>query len=282
MEVIFMADVTFTSPQSCSSENTYTDAVCINASRIYDSCGSKDCLNNLNVYFTPANQMVLQNACSVRICKASVITSKVEVEPVAFHRGFYAVDVTFYFDIGLEVYSSGCSIPSTINGLAVYGKRVVLYGSEGNSKSFSSDTDSITCEEKTNCCTYKGNTPRATVQISEPMALSAELKCTCHRGAPLCNLPECVLNYFGDNLSVSTEQSVTATIGIFTITQLERNVQIMIPSYEFCIPRKECATKSDDPCEVFSKVDFPNASFFPPNAREEEKERYSFECGCSN
>lgn len=33
-----------------SAENKCTDAVCINASRIYDSCGSKDCLSNLDVF----------------------------------------------------------------------------------------------------------------------------------------------------------------------------------------------------------------------------------------
>ena len=278
-----MPDATFgSSSESCATDNNSSGAVCVNANRIYDSCGSKDCLSNLNVYFTPASQMIIKNASSVRICKASVITATVDVEPVAFHRGFYAVDVTFYFDIGLEAFNNGCSIPSSVNGLAVYGKRVVLYGSEASTKSFSSDAECVLCEEKKNCCTYQGTAPKATVQISDPMALSAELKCGCQNGLPSCKIPECVITYFGDNFCPSSEQYVTATIGIFTITQLERKVQIMIPSYEFCIPRKECAPKSDDPCEVFNKVEFPNASFFPPNAREEEKERYSFECGCSN
>ena len=50
------------------------------------------------------------------------------------------------------------------------------------------------------------------------------------------------------------------TIGIFTITRLERDVQIMIPSYDFCVPRKECPSAPDDPCEVFSKIDFPTGT----------------------
>ena len=89
------------------TENKCTDAVCINASRIYDSCGSKDCLSNLAVYFTPCSQSVINNASSVKICKASVITADVSVESIAFHRGCYAVDVTFYFDISLEAYTCG-------------------------------------------------------------------------------------------------------------------------------------------------------------------------------
>ena len=54
-----MSDVPF-----CSSENACTEGgeqtngcepVCINVSRIYDSCGAKDCLSNLPVMFTEAN-----------------------------------------------------------------------------------------------------------------------------------------------------------------------------------------------------------------------------------
>lgn len=263
-----------------TSENRCSDAVCINASRIYDSCGSKDCLNNLTVYFTPCNQAVINNASSVKICKASVITADVSVEPVAFHRGYYAVDVTFFFDIAVEAYSCGCSIPSKVNGLAIYGKRTVLYGSEASTRSFSSG-DSAECTQRTTSCTYSEFSPNATVQISEPMALSAKLVKRCVEPLPCVKIPESVITYFGDNFALSGEASVVAMIGIFTITQLERTVQLMIPSYDFCIPRKECKCESDDPCEVFNKVDFPNASFFPPNEREEEKEKHNFECSCN-
>lgn len=56
----------------------------------------------------------------------------------------------------------------------------------------------------------------------------------------------------------------------------------MIPSYDFCVPRKECAAKTDDPCEVFSKIEFPTDSFFPPKAGECEKDTKPFECECNN
>lgn len=262
------------------TENKCTDAVCINASRIYDSCGSKDCLSNLAVHFTPCSQTVINNASSVKICKASVITADVSVESIAFHRGCYAVDVTFYFDISLEAYTCGSTIPSRVNGLAIYGKRSVLYGSESNSKSFSSNS-SIVCSQPVTSCGCTEFLPNATVQISEPMALSARLIKGCVPQLPCAPIPECVITYFGDDFAVTGDASVSATIGIFTITQLERNVQIMIPSYDFCIPRKECKPESDDPCEVFSRVDFPNESFFPPNARPEEREKCNFECGCN-
>lgn len=55
--------------------------------------------------------------------------------------------------------------------------------------------------------------------------------------------------------------SVYATIGIFTIVQIERNVQMLIPAYDFCIPEKECVTTSDNPCEMFNRLEFPTNEF---------------------
>ena len=81
-----MSDVPF-----CSSENACTEGgeqtngcepVCINVSRIYDSCGAKDCLSNLPVMFTEANQKIIDGACSVKISNVRIITSTVEVEPI--------------------------------------------------------------------------------------------------------------------------------------------------------------------------------------------------------
>lgn len=281
-----MSDATFgpeqTSRQDESQNNSGCDAVCIDAARIYDSCGAKDCLSDLTLMFSEENQCIVDEACSVRICKASVITSTVEVEPVAFHRGFYAVDMVFYFAVTCEVYSKSVALPSTISGLATYGKRVVLYGSDGDAKTFSSESPVVCdCHEKDCQCGYPGSLPKAMVQISNPMALSAKLNsCKCGCSMPCTSIPECVIDYFGGCLVPPKKKCITATIGIFTITQLIRNVQIMIPSYDFCVPRKECTARTDDPCEVFSKIEFPTDSFFPPNAGECGDGEKSFDCRC--
>lgn len=253
-----------------NSNGSDCDAVCIDAARIYDSCGAKDCLRDLQVIFTEKNQCIVENACSVRINKVSVITATVNVEPVAFHRGFYGVDMVFYFAVTADVYTTSSSTPTTMTGLATYGKRVVLYGSDGCVKTFSSDAPSIECSAKDDDCSCVCSTcvPKATVQISNPMALSAKLK-SCHSSGsdPYCgSLPDCVSDYFCDSLVTPASNYVAVTIGIFTITQLIRNVQLLIPSYDFCVPRKECTARTDDPCEVFSKIEFPTDSFFPPNA----------------
>lgn len=282
-----MPDLHFGSEQPLSAEHTSDsgcDAVCINAARIYDSCGAKDCLPDLPVMFTQCNQEIVEKACSVRINRAHIITTTVDVEPVAFHRGFYAVDTVYYFAVTVDVYTAENAIPKTISGLATYGKRVVLFGSDGSVKTFSSD-ECVRCESEDSCCPCdcQSSLPKASVQISCPMALSAALKdFRKHRNSLPCTaIPECVKEYFGGCLVPPCEKFVAATLGIFTITQLERNVQIMIPSYDYCIPRKECKAKSDDPCEVFSKIEFPTNSFFPPKPCECEREDGKYECECS-
>jgi hypothetical protein len=289
-EVIFMPDVPFESEQRQLQEENSTNfsecnAICVDAARIYDSCGAKDCLSDLTLMFTEDNQCIVDNACSVRICKASVITSTIDVESVAFHRGFYAVDMVFYFAVTCEVYTSSNTIPSTITGLATYGKRVVLYGSESCTKSFSSDSPVVCDSPDSNCgCEGENALPKATVQISNPMALSAKLKSGCGCNVPCTQIPECVANYFGSSLVPPRNKFIAATIGIFTITQLIRNVQILIPSYDYCVPRKECQTHTDDPCEAFSKIEFPTECFFPPNDVDTQScggSETAFECDCS-
>ncbi len=282
-----MPDVSFGAEQMPFGVGNTPDSgcntVCIDAARIYDSCGAKDCLSDLPLMFTQKDQCLIEEACSVRINRASVITSTVEVEPVAFHRGFYSVDMVFYFAVNLDVYPVSGAIPTTVNGLAMYGKRVVLYGSDGCVKTFSSDAPVVCDTKDIDCsCVCTNTLPKATVQISDPMALSAKLKkCEKTISMPCGNIPDCVTEYFGCELVPPETRQVIVTIGIFTITQLQRNVQLTIPSYEFCVPRKECAARTDDPCEVFSKIEFPTDSFFPPNVGDCDKKcGKSCECDC--
>ena len=59
---------------------------------------------------------------------------------------------------------------------------------------------------------------------------------------------------------------VIVTLGIFSIVQLIRNVQMLMPAYDFCMPNKECSPVSESPCELFHKMNFPVSEFFPPAA----------------
>ncbi len=266
---------------SNQSENCFKEAVCIDAQRIYDSCGDKDCIEDLTVRFNPTSQQIIDNATNIRIRDVDIITVYTNLEPVPFHKGFYSVDMTFFFDICLDVFTSPASIPSMTNGLAIFNKKVVLYGSEGDVKIFTSD---CTQDELDNQCSPTRNLPRAIVQVAEPVALSAKIKekkkCCCQ----CCRIPDNIVRRYGSFCDDGVgNNEVVVTIGLFTIVQIERNVQMLIPAYDFCIPEKECVTTADNPCEMFSRIDFPINEFFPPNATDlNDDNRVSCRCKHKN
>lgn len=114
-----------------------TENVCIQTRKIYDSCKDKECIENLRVYLTESGQCLLDRAVSVKAKKAEIIWIYSDVEPVTFNRGYYSVDLRFYFKITLDIYT-GVGRPAKAEGIAVYDKKVILFGSEGNAKTFTS------------------------------------------------------------------------------------------------------------------------------------------------
>ena len=234
------------------------EAVCINASRIYDSCSDKDCLEDLPVLLTKPAQCMIDKAINVRLGDVRVSDVNVGLQPVPFHKGFYAVDMTFYYDVCLDVYMAPSAMPMQVKGLSVFGKRAVLFGSDGGVRVFTSDNNDSTAVISDNC-------PRAVVQVAEPIPLSARLVDHGSRPPmPPFTIPDCILRRYGGEFSGDdSEKEVLASIGMFTIVQLERQVQMMVPVYDFCIPHKECVSTSEDPCELFDSIEFPTGEFFP-------------------
>ena len=259
------------------------DAVCIQTKQIYDSCKSKECLENLRVYLTEAAQRVVDNAINVKVRNAEIIWVFSDVEPVPFNKGFYTVDLKYFFKVTLDVFT-GPSTPRRVSGLAMYDKKIVLFGSEGNAKIFSSkyreDGLDIQMWQKTNL-------PEAVVEVVDPIALAAKIAdvnddcCKCDCDVDFANVPESVQKVFDDALVLGgDERRVFVSLGIFTIVKLERNVQILIPAYDFCVPDKECvASTEENPCDLFESLNFPVDEFFPP-AKHNCDNSDDSDCGC--
>ncbi|WP_242953593.1 hypothetical protein [Clostridium merdae] len=226
----------------------------------------------MRVYFTPDRQQLINEAATVKVRNVEVITVYLDLEPVPFNKGFYSVDMTFFFDVALDVYCSPTSGPVQVNGISVFNKKVILYGSEGNVKMFSSDCGLDDLEVQSWACRAL---PKATVQVAEPVGLSSRVcDCPANPCDICCRIPDCICRRFGSEFVMdSVRRTVYVTIGIFTIVQIVRNVQMLIPAYDFCIPEKECEATSDDPCELFRRIDFPTDEFFPPKAGD---------CGCED
>ena len=265
---------------SCRENNQLKEQVCIDAYRVYDSCADKDCLENLRVNFNESGQHVIDQANSVRVKNVSVITTFIDIEPVPFRRGYYSIDMTYFFEVNLEAFLAPSVMPASVSGLCVFGKKAVLYGSEGNVRIFSSEYSSNEIDLQN---TSLRNLPRAVVQVADPVALSAKLcnVCDC-RQQPQCRVPECICRRFGGEFvrPTSNNRTVAVTLGLFTIVQIERNVQMLVPAYDFCIPNKECVASTDNPCDLFRRIEFPTEEFFPPRLQNDEP---SGDCGgCSN
>lgn len=254
-----------TAPVSATGANCFKEAVCIDAGRIFDSCTDKDCLTDLQVFFTDRIQPVLDNALSVKAKEVEILTVYLDVEPVPFNRGFYAVDITFFFKVTVAAYTSPTMPPAMVSGVAAFAKKVILYGSEGNVKVYSS------CDPR-NCCEHDNtNMPKATISVVEPMVLDCKLVEFCPGRSLDCGvtLPSAICSRFeGEFDGCQPKKVVLVTLGLFTIVQLERSVQMMIPAYDYAVPDRESTNTTDDPCEVFRKIKFPVNQFFPPKLTE--------------
>ncbi len=257
------------------------EAVCIDTARVYDSCADKDCLSDLRVYFTDAAQSVIESAINIRCAGTQVLNVYTDVEEVPFNRGYYSVDITFFFAVTLDVFTSGTAQPVTITGLSVFSKKCILYGSQGSVKVFSSDENI-----NSNSLPGASTNPRAKVQVATPICLDARLcrPCEC------CNniqdagssIPRCVARAFQGSFGPqSNSRAVRVTIGLFSIVQLERDVQMLIPAYDFCMPTKECSCNTEDPCDSFRRIRFPVSEFFPPDTPDSDSS-CGCGCGCKN
>lgn len=259
----------------------FKEAVCVDAGRVYDSCCDRDCLEDLRLYFSPEDQQAVNSAIGVRARSATLLTTVVDVEPVTFNRGYYSVDMLFYFLVAVDLYGTDCTAPKVVNGICSFSKKVILFGSEGNAKVFSSDTPQTECET---VLPTSNNYPTAYVQTVDPIVLSATICqcCGCECGKSI-NAPGAVLSAIGGCVACgdTVERRVNVTLGIFTVVQLVRNVQMLMPVYDFCVPDKECVSTTDDPCEVFNRIQFPIDEFFPPREFCDNDENACSACGQS-
>ncbi len=253
------------------------ETVCIHTKKVYDSCRDKDCEEDLRVWPTRESQAVLDRAVSVKARSAELLNVYIDVEPVTFNRGFYTIDVKYFYRVTADAYC-GTGRPAEICGLASYSKRVMLFGSEGSAKIF---TSTAAQNDRDAQHIMRTNMPTAVVETVEPIVLDLRLVETCGCPEPdhcCCDVPRAVCECFDDEVTSSDgEKRLYVTLGQFSIIRLERDSQLLMPAYDFCIPEKECSCSSDEsPCDLFSRIAFPTDEFFPVSRGFGE----SSPCGC--
>ncbi len=260
------------------------EAVCIHTRKIFDSCRDKDCIEDLRVYPTRNSQAVIDRALSVRGGRAELLQAYIDVEPAAYNKGFFHVDIRYYYRITAEAFVGGAR-PAEISGLAVFEKRVQLFGGERGAKAFSS-------RELPGACCGRSSLPEAVLEVVDPIVLSLKLleacePCVCPPPCPpnpCCPPPQPSCGCLPENEFIEIPPSISAcfdcdltfesncrrlyvTLGQFSIVRLERDTHLLIPMYDYCMPTRECCTDQEegdsDPCEIFRQIRFPVGEFFP-------------------
>ena len=145
------------------------EPVRIHTSRIEDACIDKDCIEDLRVYLTGSSQKSLEGAVNARARSAELLHVYIDVAPIAYNPGHFTADLTFFYRIGGEA-MSGVTRPAPLEGLAVFTKRVVLFGGQTATKVFSSADNDLLPD-----ALYQTHTPDCVVEAVDPMVLSSRV-----------------------------------------------------------------------------------------------------------
>lgn len=241
----------------------FKEAVTIEAQRIFDSCSDRDCLEDLEVTFPDYESNVLVNEANFAKARCAEVTSVYfSVEPIPFNKGFYSVDITYTFNVEIDLASSASSPTNTVNGTATFTKKVILYGSDGGTKYFTSNDNGTV---SVNGCCYN-NPPKATLAVADPIVLNIRLVSI--PATNCCADPTC------EQMVMSSPRKIIyVTLGVFSIVSLARTVPVMVPAYDYSVPDKQCVSSSESPCELFEKISFPSSEFFPRSLED-------VTCGC--
>ena len=258
-------------------------AMSVHTRKITDSCRDKDCIEDLRVWLTKGSQSLLDACAGAKVRCAELLYTYIDVEPVAFDRNHFCIDVTFYYRILADA-TIGASRPAALYGLAAFTKRAVLCGEDSKAHIYRSDTR---LNETDGSTLRFANLPTAVVEVLDPMVLNSKVRevcCDekCCEEAAL-QIPAAIRCLFDDDLVLAGERRrLFVTLGQFSIVRLERDAQLIVPVLDYAIPTKECCDTpggTEDPCEMFSRIPFPAAQFAPNGCDNANDDGYKT-CSC--
>ena len=251
---------------NCSGLGGGREMVCIEANRVLDSCRDRDCYENVQVFLTGFGNEIIERTGNIRVKDSCIAWSSITVDPIAFNKGFYSVNLRLYIRITFEA----CLSPGRVqefDGVAVIDKNVVLFGGECNLNVFKSNGTTGFCEMPTELCCAEGNVPTAVVEVVDPIILNAKIIekrhdhhcfCCCSCG----DIPEGVTRNINGPLCDEGERLLVVSIGLFSVVRIVRPAQLMIQATEYSVPDKECVSRSEEnPCDIFKCMAFPTHEF---------------------
>ena len=151
-----------TDTQHCDARDIH-QCMSIHTRKITDSCRDKDCIEDLRVYLTTDSQSTLDTATNAKVRSAELITTYMDVEPVAFDRNHYCIDLTFYYRILADA-TVGVNRPVALQGLAMFSKRAVLCGEDSRAHIYTSRTR---LDGSDGLSRVSANHPTAVVEVTD-------------------------------------------------------------------------------------------------------------------
>ena len=103
-------------------------------------------------------------------------------------------------------------------------------------------------------------------EVLDPMVLSSKIKEPGCQGV-MAQIPAAIGELFEEELVTGADaRYLLVTLGQFSLVRLERDAQLLVPVLDYSIPTKECCESpgcGEDPCEMFSRIPFPEKQFVP-------------------
>ena len=108
-------------------------------------------------------------------------------------------------------------------------------------------------------------------EVVDPIALDLKViepneKCCCVCCCDVASIPNSINGLFDERfVDEDCDRKVVITIGLFSIVRLERDVQLIVPVEDFCIPECDCTPSgNNNPCDLFERINLPVDEFFLP------------------
>jgi hypothetical protein len=234
------------------------------AFKIYDSCRHRNCLTHRDIgparaahkavlddgKCIDAGDVVIPPSHAVSVTAEGLRVSSIQIiskEPNPFKQGFWTIKLRYTFEYDLVFKRADGHVISVVAARSTFEKRCVLFGSNGNDVTISTDL-------------FVGPTGEPFTMDSDPyimveakaVALSADIK-----------RPQC--KHTDEQVAPA---HVNVTIGLFGIVKLYRIVSLLVDSRGFSIAPPCENIIPPNPCEFFETIDFPIDVFSPPQRLE--------------
>lgn len=263
MEDKIMAENRF----ACSGFTSPRETVCIEANHVLDSCRDRDCYENVRVFLTCFGNEIIEKTGNIRVRSSCIAWANITVDPIAFNRGFYSVNIRLYIKINFEA----CLSPGRaqeFDGVAVVDKSVILFGGESNLNIFKSRGAGGFCEAPGELSCNEASLPTAILEAVDPIILGVRvIERRYDNGCTNCccccsDIPEGVVGTVNGELTDGSGRYLAVSIGIFSAVRIVRPAQYLIQATEYTVPDKECASHSEEnPCDIFKGMAFPVREF---------------------